>query len=106
MSIARLAVPVVLSFVMGAAWAGGELGWSHGTLTGQEARQRFLSDSEQCMEAARILAEVPQNARSEYVSDPQEDQELLKRQQLKTAVSCMSMRGWSASIKPPLNAGP
>jgi len=104
--IARPAASILLCFFMGAAWAGGELGWSHDTLTGQEARLRFMADSEQCMEAAKLLTELPQITSSESVPDRQDDQVLLKRQQLKKAVSCMSMRGWSASVKPALNAGP
>ncbi len=89
----------------GTAWAGGEIGWSHSTLTGQEASQRFLSDSEQCMEYARLLSEAPAASGQVAAAADADQGKALKRQELKKAIACMSARGWSTTAGPRLNAG-
>ncbi len=92
----------------GTAWAGGEIGWSHSTLTGEEAKQRFLSDSEQCMDYAKLLAESPAISGADQAAadaDGTQAKERLRKHQIKKAMACMSTRGWSATPNPRLNAG-
>ena len=104
MRISKTAAIVFLSLVACTAYAEHEQVWSHSTLTGEAAKERFLSDSSECMGFAAAMLPSPQYpsvasaSGSPDLSGFREATQTAKQQQIQMAFSCMSVRGWTGSV--------